>query len=197
MTVIVIGGHARNTGKTTVVSGLIRAFPHCQWTAIKISYHWHADSPIRQRCDIREEKDRTGRSDTSRYLSAGAARSLWVRVQEDHFESAVQQLRPIIQSSPCVIIESNRILKYITPDLFIFVMRRDVAEFKKSAWETIDKAHAILMTDCGSSPPAGKDIAQIIPENIPIYASTGSRIIPAPLLDFIQSRLFPTENRNS
>ena len=197
MTVIVVGGHSRNTGKTTVVSGLIRAFPRCRWTAIKISSHWHTDSPTRHPFDIREENDRSGHSDTSRFLAAGASRSLWVRVKENHFEAVMRKLQPIIQSSPFVIIESNRILKYIRPDLFIFVLRRDVEDFKDSAREAIGKAQAVILTDYGSSPPAGEDLPQIVPRNIPLFSTTDSRIIPVTFVDFIQSRLFPSENRKS
>ena len=43
MPIIVVGGHARNVGKTSVVAGLISAFPQYSWTAIKISSHQHQE----------------------------------------------------------------------------------------------------------------------------------------------------------
>ena len=42
MAVIVIGGHSRNVGKTSVVAGLIAALPEFRWTALKITQHGHS-----------------------------------------------------------------------------------------------------------------------------------------------------------
>ena len=39
MALIVIGGHSRNVGKTSVVAGLIAALPEYNWTAFKITQH--------------------------------------------------------------------------------------------------------------------------------------------------------------
>ena len=39
--VVVIGGHTRNIGKTSVVCGVIRALPNWNWTAIKIKQYGH------------------------------------------------------------------------------------------------------------------------------------------------------------
>ena len=81
MAIVVVGGHARNIGKTSVVCGLIAAMSQRHWTAIKITQCKHARSP----CDcelggkaiaITEENDSEGTTDSSRYLAAGALRSL-------------------------------------------------------------------------------------------------------------------------
>src|ERR1700746_4183759 len=82
--IIVIGGHSRSVGKTSVVAGLIAAFPEFRWTALKITQYGHGIcSADGQACDcatgdhswaITEEKSRAGDSDTSRFLAAGGAR---------------------------------------------------------------------------------------------------------------------------
>ena len=41
MSLIVIGGHSRNVGKTSVVAGLIAATPQLNWTAFKITQYGH------------------------------------------------------------------------------------------------------------------------------------------------------------
>ena len=41
MSLIVIGGHSRSVGKTSVVAGLISALPEFQWTALKITQYGH------------------------------------------------------------------------------------------------------------------------------------------------------------
>ena len=33
MAIVVVGGHTRNIGKTSVMAGLIRALPEMRWTA--------------------------------------------------------------------------------------------------------------------------------------------------------------------
>src|SRR5579864_4038392 len=70
---IVIGGQCRNVGKTALAVDVIRAFPECCWLAIKISPH-HALSDDSAGYRFRAETERSGHSDSSRFLSAGATR---------------------------------------------------------------------------------------------------------------------------
>ena len=41
MAIVVIGGHSRSVGKTSVVAGLIAALPEYDWTAVKITQYGH------------------------------------------------------------------------------------------------------------------------------------------------------------
>ena len=41
MAIVVVGGHSRNIGKTSVVAGLIAALPELRWTAVKITQYGH------------------------------------------------------------------------------------------------------------------------------------------------------------
>ena len=82
MALVVIGGHSRSVGKTSVVAGLISALREFDWTAVKITQYGHGIcSANGEACDcatgdhswaISEERDRSGESDTSRFLVAGA-----------------------------------------------------------------------------------------------------------------------------
>jgi hypothetical protein len=189
MAIIVVGGHARNVGKTSVVVGLISAFSKYSWTAIKISSHRHREFSDKEVEEICEEKDRGGSSDTSRFLAAGASRSIWAQVGKDNSESILAKLIPIIQTDPFVIVESNYILKFIRPDLYVLVLRSDVEEFKDSAKETFNQADAIVLMNPGSSSPAWKGLPEDALENIPIFAATDPRSIPKELIDFVQSRI--------
>jgi molybdopterin-guanine dinucleotide biosynthesis protein len=38
---VVVGGHSRNLGKTSLVAGLIRKFRERNWTALKITQYGH------------------------------------------------------------------------------------------------------------------------------------------------------------
>jgi hypothetical protein len=190
MTTIVVGGHSRKVGKTSVAAGIISKFPACRWTAVKITSHRHehAEAPSSV---IYEETDRSGRSDTSRFLVAGATRALWVRAREDGLAPVIRQLLPAIQSDPFVIIESNRILQFIRPDLYILVLRYDVEEFKDSAREALRQADAIVAVNDCTSPPAWR---LEIPEGIPIFPTTNLEIIPNDLIDFLNSKFLISDS---
>ena len=41
MAIVVIGGHSRSVGKTSVVAGLISALPELNWTAVKVTQYGH------------------------------------------------------------------------------------------------------------------------------------------------------------
>src|SRR5512135_199246 len=103
MAIVVIGGHSRSIGKTSLVAGLIAALPERHWTAVKITQYGHGIcSADGSPCEcatadhswaITEEHDRSGESDTSRFLVAGAARALWVRTRQGNLAEALPALR--------------------------------------------------------------------------------------------------------
>jgi hypothetical protein len=189
MTTIVIGGHSRKVGKTSVTAGLIRAFSQYRWTALKISSHWHDVPPNEDICVILEEHVSGEQSDTARFLAAGAARSFWIRVRDDQAGTAMPKLLPILQSSPFVIIESNCILRHIQTDLYIMVLRYDVDDFKESARETLSRANAVVAIDRDIARPAWADFAREKLAGIPLFVSSDPLIIPSGLLDLVSSRL--------
>jgi hypothetical protein len=155
MPLIVIGGHSRNVGKTSVVAGLIGALPEYNWTAMKITQYGHGVCSLDgQSCHcatedhtwaISEEKDRSGESDTSRFLLAGAARVWWVRTEQGRLAEAMPTIRRRLAESRNVILESNSILKFVRPDLYLTVLDPANADFKKSAQEFLDRADAVIL----------------------------------------------------
>src|SRR6059058_5528651 len=103
MAIIVIGGQSRNVGKTSVVAGVIAALRSYNWTAFKITQFGHGRCSLDgkpcncatdDRCwAINQEKDAAGKSDTSRFLAAGATRSYWVRTEQGRLAEALPLLR--------------------------------------------------------------------------------------------------------
>jgi hypothetical protein len=155
MPVLVIGGHTRSVGKTSVVAGLIAALPDLHWTALKITQYGHGVcSANGEACDcatadhslaVSEETDRSGGSDTSRFLVAGADHSWWVRTRQGRLAEAMPRIRTILAKNEHVIIESNSILRFLKPDLYLTVLDPATADFKTSAQEFLDRADAILL----------------------------------------------------
>ncbi len=162
MSLIVIGGHSRSVGKTSVVAGLIAALPEFKWTAVKITQYGHGIcSANGEACDcatgdhswaISEERGRSGESDTSRFLVAGAARALWVRTEQGRLAEAMPELRRRIADAANVIIESNSVLKFLRPDLYLTVLDPATADFKNSAREFLDRADAVILHDSAETP---------------------------------------------
>jgi hypothetical protein len=155
--IVVIGGHSRSVGKTSMVAGLISALREYDWTAVKITQYGHGVcSAIGAPCDcatadhawaISEEKDRGGESDTSRFLAAGAVRALWVRTEQGRLAEAMPALRQRIERSRHVIVESNSVLKFMRPDLYLTVLDPGTEDFKSSAREFLDRADAVILHD--------------------------------------------------
>jgi hypothetical protein len=157
MAIIVIGGQSRDVGKTSVVAGLIAALPSYHWTAFKITQFGHGRCSLDgkpctcatdDRCwAITEEKDRDGTSDTSRFLASGANRSFWVRTEQGRLEEALPVLRKRLAESDNAIIESNSIVEFIDPDLYMTVLDPGVQDFKTSAQRFLDRAHAVIIPE--------------------------------------------------
>lgn len=158
MATIVIGGHSRNIGKTSVVAGLIAALPEMRWTAIKITQYGHGFcSADGAPCDCqtddhtlavsaeRPEGDAT--TDSGRYLRAGAERSLWVRTRVGMLAEAMPRIRRELEASHNVIVESNSILKFLKPDLYLSVLDAGTADFKETARLYLDRADALIVVE--------------------------------------------------
>jgi hypothetical protein len=155
MAVVVIGGHSRNVGKTSVVAGLIAALPEFNWTALKITQYGHGVCSLDgESCHcatddhtwaISEEQDRSGESDTSRFLAAGAARVWWVRTEQGRLAEAMPAIRRRLGEADNVILESNSVLKFVRPDIYLTVLDPATEDFKKSAQEFLDLADAVIL----------------------------------------------------
>src|SRR5882757_5058715 len=157
MAIIVVGGHSRDVGKTSMVAGLIAGLRDYQWTAAKITQFGHGVCSVSaEPCDcalsesehswsLDEEFDRSGASDTSRFLVAGAAKSLWVRTKQGMLAEAMPALRAQLAGVQNVIIESNSVMKFLRPDLYLTVLDFSTADFKSSALEFLDRADAVFL----------------------------------------------------
>jgi hypothetical protein len=155
MALVVVGGHSRSVGKTSVVAALIAALPEYCWTALKITQFGHGIcSADGKPCDcattddhfkaISDERDVSGESDTSRFLVAGAARSIWVRTRQGMLSQAMPDIQRRIAGAENVIMESNSIMGYLHPDLYLTVLDAGQEDFKVSANEYLDRADAVI-----------------------------------------------------
>jgi hypothetical protein len=157
MAIVVVGGHSRNVGKTSVVAGLISALPAYNWTAFKVTQFGHGRCSLNGKpCQcatadhawaMTEEKDRSGKSDSSRFLVAGAKHSVWVRTAQGKLSQAMPAIQRRLGEAENAILESNSILKFIEPDLYLSVLDPAVEDFKASAQQYLSRADALIVHD--------------------------------------------------
>lgn len=198
MATIVVGGHSRSVGKTSVVAGLIAALPQFHWTALKITQYGHGIcSANGELCDcatddhswaVTEEKDRSGESDTSRFLVAGAERVFWVRTQQGHLAEAMPTVRKRIEGAGNVIFESNSILKFLRPDLYVTVLDPSTEDFKTSAREYLDFASAIILHE-NDGVSSWKNVSLKPVANKPVFRIRPPQYVTQEIVEFVRKTL--------
>jgi hypothetical protein len=198
MAIVIIGGHSRSVGKTSVVAGLISALREFDWTAVKITQYGHGVcSANGEACDcatadhtwaISEERDRSGESDTSRFLVAGAVQALWARTEQGRLAEAMPTLRRRLESARNVIIESNSVLKFLRPDLYLTVLDPSTEDFKNSAREFLDRASAVILHEAPDGPAWQAVSLKPVAER-PIFRITPPPYVTAEIAEFVRSGL--------
>jgi hypothetical protein len=199
MAVVVVGGHSRNIGKTSVVEGIIRGLPEIRWTAFKITQFGHGMcSANGEPCDcetaehtlaVTEERDRSGGTDSSRYLAAGAIRSLWVRTRTGDLAEALPRIRKELEHSENSILESNSILRFIRPDLYLSVLDPAVQDFKDSARLFLDRADAVLVPEGILARPEWAGVSLKLIAGTPVLAMRPPLYVTDAVLEFVRAAL--------
>jgi hypothetical protein len=178
MSLVVIGGHSR--------------------TAAKITQYGHGIcSANGEACDcatgdhswaITEERDRTGESDTSRFLVAGASRVFWVRTEQGRLAEAMPTLRDRLKSARNVIIESNSVMKFLRPDLYLTILDPATADFKKSAQEFLDRADAVILHQ-SSNTPAWQAVSLKPVAGCPVFQIKPPEYVTPQIIEFLRGKL--------
>jgi len=198
MAVVVIGGHSRSVGKTSVVAGIIAALPEMRWTAVKITQYGHGIcSANGEPCDcatddhawaVTEERDHTGESDSSRFLVSGAVRSLWVRTRQGMLAEAMPRLRKGLATAENAILESNSVIRFLRPDLYLTVLDAANPDFKASAKEYLDQADGVILHDSAAA-PAWSNVSLKPVADRPLFRIRPPTYVTPELIAFVRERL--------
>jgi hypothetical protein len=199
MAIIIIGGHSRSVGKTSVVAGLIAALPSYNWTAFKITQFGHGQCSLNgEPCHcatddhtwaISEETNFSGTSDSSRFVSAGAKRSFWVRTEQGRLAEAMPAVRRRLAEAENAILESNSILKFVRPDLYITVLDPATEDFKRSAQEFLDRAHAVIIHQHEEHTSRWSGVSLKLVVGRPVFWIHPPDYVTVEIVDFVESRL--------
>lgn len=202
MKAVVIGGHTRNIGKTSVMSALIREFEPLNWTAVKITQYGHGlcsldgepceCAPKEHPFALAEETNARGRGDTCRYLAAGARRSLWLRVRQGQLADALPALEGALDGAEWVMLESNSIVEFIAPLLYLMVMDGSRRDFKPSARRALARADAFIPIETRGSAASWLDLDPQFFRSKPVFPVRPGGYFSRELGDFVRARLSGT-----
>ena len=199
MRLVVVGGQGRKVGKTSVIAGLIRGLKTLAWTAVKISHHagdtgaggapLADDLPAHLDFLLSEERDREGRGDTALYLAAGARRALWLRTRGGGLARALPGLLEALAGDEHVIVESNSLLGFLKPDIFLMVIDQSGRDVKTSAGQFLARADAFVTAESSLEPKARAATSLELPQDKPVFAVSPSDWSNPALCRFVSERL--------
>ncbi len=203
MAVVVVGGHSRSVGKTSVVAGLVRAMPEMRWTAVKVTQYGHGIcSANGEACDcqtadhraaISVERDAASGTDTSRYLAAGAERSLWVRTEQGHLAEAMPRLRKELAATEnaggSAILESNSLMQFLRPDLYLAVLDPANKDFKASALRFLDRADAVLWVGEEEQEVEWENVSLKLIRGTPKFRVQAPSFLSDEVVEFVRERM--------
>jgi molybdopterin-guanine dinucleotide biosynthesis protein len=198
MNQVIVGGHTRNIGKTALVVDLIRALPELEWTAVKLTLYGHRFcSDHSGRCDcaprgrvvaIDEETHCSSGTDSSRFLAAGALRAFWLRAHRDRLAEALPVLREALVNAQHVIIESNSLVGFERPDLYLVVLDPGRKDFKPSALRFLDLADAAVLRAPYSEPP-WEGVPEGLLRRLPTFTQPLGAPLPVELAALVRKRI--------
>ena len=200
MAIVVVGGHSRNIGKTSVAAGLIAQLKDLNWTAFKITQYGHgfctADgAPCDCQTDdhtiaISAERDPSTGTDSARFLAAGAVRSLWVRTRQGMLAEAMPRIRKELAAAENAMFESNSLMQFLEPDLYLTVLDYGTADFKDSARLFLDRADAILLRSSGMElAPRWSSISVKLLQGKPQYVLGPGESLTDEIVDFVRQHV--------
>ena len=197
---VVVGGHSRNIGKTSVVAGLIRKLRDKRWTAVKITQYGHgicsqkgetcgceADAGPEHPFSLSEEYE-PGKTDSGRFLAAGAERSFWLRTPSGELAQAASTVKKLMGQSENVIVESNSVLEIVRPDVFLMVMDFGCEDFKASSLKFMDRADAFVVVDRGINEVLWEHVAAGVWEGRPRFMVKPPRWVTAEVAKFVAGK---------
>ena len=152
---LLIGGNARDVGKTTVACGIISSFSSsAQIAAFKITSIYENDTKQHGKHElitgngysITKEMLSSSPKDPAKMLKAGATFSYYIQAMDHAVEKAWMEFIEIIPSHYLLVCESRTLRRFVEPDIFIYLKSSKVKNEKPySQW--LEKLADILLVD--------------------------------------------------
>ena len=182
MSVIVVGGSNKNVGKTSLICAILAVFPAFKWTVVKITSH-----DYRQRDLVWEEpspepaNDDEPKTDTARYLAAGARRALLVSAPGDMLPWPA--IEATLAGNRNVIYESNRVAEELRADIRLAVMTGSETGFKLSFVPFLEVADAVIAL------PSAEILLPEAAAEIPVFRLPSGGELSSEVITWLERRL--------
>jgi len=138
---------------------------------------------------ISEETDRGNGTDTSRFLAAGARRAYWVRTAVGELGYALPEVRRILEAGDHTIVESNSLLQFVKPDLYLVVLDFGAGDFKPTSLHYLDRADALIVIDRGETQPAWSSVARKLWDSKPRFRVQPPQWVSEAMAALVRGRL--------
>ena len=161
---LVVGATGRNAGKSELACAVIaRLHGAHPITGVKVTVIASEESVCprgRLGCgactgldgayEIREEDGSQPGKDTCRMLESGARAAFWVRCRSGGVGPALAALSPRIDPGTLVVAESNSLVRYARPDLFLMLRPARSSTVKPTAAAVLALAQRVVVSDDGA-----------------------------------------------
>jgi hypothetical protein len=171
MRIVTVSGTCSEVGKTTLVCDLLARLPG--WAAIKVTRgHYRSCGRDPDTCCVsgllgdeprifsdRSETD-VDSKDTGRYWAAGAADVRWVVVARGQEAAGIARALAGLGDHPGVVIEGNRVVESLDPDLAVMVALPEQKEIKVSARRIVERMDGLYVPEWNGA--SGRDAAALV-----------------------------------
>lgn len=154
MKTIVIAGTHSSIGKTSLAEELLQTLPN--WSALKVTVKKDSRCPRREAtCNVCAELKQDFEiiknkriisqkgSDSARLLEAGAKKVVWLKSSSSGLKAGLQKALVQLKSAEGVLIEGTSVLKYIKPNLAIYLKDKQT-RIRTAARQAEKKADIII-----------------------------------------------------
>ena len=122
-------------------------------------------------------------------MAEGAVRSVWVRTRQGDLSEAMPRIRKELERAENAVIESNSIMRFLRPDLYLSVLDPETADFKESAKYFLDRADAVLVAEGELGRPEWKGVSLKLVEGTPVLAMRPPIYVTDEVVAFVKQRL--------
>lgn len=164
---VVVGGHSRRVGKTSIVKAILRATPDVAWQTVKISNHPHR----------------------AQNASTPTLAPDLLCLRDAEFGAGVAGIASLLADGCNLLVESNRIVSHLRADVVIFVVDPRNPDWKASSSACLERADALVFSQDGPSPAPLVALQKILPT----FRLTNWNQPPLGFLEWMRERLAAVE----
>ena len=140
-------------------------------------------------------------TDSGRFLAAGARRSFWLRTKQGFLAEGMPLLRQALRELESeadwsgggrVILESNTLLQFLKPSLYLMVLDPSKPDFKDSARLQMDRASAFVLRQplpANNAVVAAGSLPLQLLRDKPQFLQPEGRAVPPKLLDQVRDTI--------